>query len=253
MSTAPATPSVSVTHSLVSILIPCAGQMEYTKLCVPSILKNTRDPFELIALDIGSLDGTSGYLAGIAAAARQRVEVVRTLTDLGLAQVIEDAVKLARGEYLVLLNNDTIVPSLWLTQLVALAQRIPEVGLIGPMSNYAAPPQVVERVPYRIRRRAADGLVDVSAVEEFAARLREENKGKWFEAERLGGFCLLVKREVLKRIGHLRESGDLGLFDTDSLCAKARQAGFELAVCKDLFVHHFGTRIFAHGAPAVSN
>ena len=250
MSTAPATPSVSVTHSLVSILIPCAGQFEYTKLCVPSILKNTRDPFELIFLDIGSLDGTSAYLAGIAAAARQRVEVVRTLTDLGLAQLIEDAVKLARGEYLVLLNNDTIVPSLWLTQLVALAQRIPEVGLIGPMSNYAAPPQVVERVPYRIRRRAADGLVDVSAVEEFAARLREENKGKWFEAERLGGFCLLVKREVLKRIGHLRESGDLALFDTDSLCAKARQAGFQLAVCKDLFVHHFGTRIFAHGAPA---
>ena len=235
---------------MVSILIPCAGQLEYTKLCVPSILKNSRDPFELIALDIGSLDGTSAYLAGIAAAARQRVEVVRTLTDLGLAELIEDALKLARGQYLVLLNNDTIVPSLWLTQLVALAQRIPEVGLIGPMSNYAAPPQVVERVPYRIRSRAADGLVDVSAVEEFAARLREENKGKWFEAERLGGFCLLIKREVPKRIGHLRESGDLGLFDTDSLCAKARQAGFQLAVCKDLFVHHFGTRIFAHGAPA---
>jgi GT2 family glycosyltransferase len=157
---------------LVSILIPCAGQLEYTKLCVPSILKNSRDPFELIALDIGSLDGTSAYLAGIAAAARQRVEVVRTLTDLGLAELIEDALKLARGQYLVLLNNDTIVPSLWLTQLVALAQRIPEVGLIGPMSNYAAPPQVVERVPYRIRRRAADGLVDVSAVEEFADAAR---------------------------------------------------------------------------------
>jgi GT2 family glycosyltransferase len=83
----------------------------------------------------------------------------------------------------------------------------------------------------------------------YAQTLREENKGKWFAAERLGGFCLLLKREVLKRTGHLRESGDLGLFDADSLCTRARQAGFQLAVCKDLFVHHFGTRVFAHGAP----
>jgi GT2 family glycosyltransferase len=63
------------------------------------------------------------------------------------------------------------------------------------------------------------------------------------------GVCLLIKREVLKRIGHLREAGDLALFDTDLLCQKARQAGFTLACCKDLFVHHFGTRTFAHGAP----
>jgi hypothetical protein len=34
------------------------------------------------------------------------------------------------------------------------------------------------------------------------------------------------------------------------LSVKARQAGYSLAVCKDLFVHHFGTRTFAHGASA---
>ena len=45
------------------------------------------------------------------------------------------------------------------------------------------------------------------------------------------------------------EGGELGLFDTDVLCAQARQVGFSLACCKDLFIHHFGTRTFAHGAP----
>jgi GT2 family glycosyltransferase len=92
-------------------------------------------------------------------------------------------------------------------------------------------------------------LVDVSAVHAFARKWREDHKGKWLEAERLGGFCLLLKREVLKRIGHLREASDLALFDTDLLSTKARQAGFTLACCRDLFVHHFGTRTFAHGAP----
>jgi GT2 family glycosyltransferase len=251
--------SIATPAGLASILMPCCGQLEYSKLCLPALLKHTRQPFELIFLDIGSLDGTSEYLAGFAAGAPHlRVEVVRTATDLGIAQAVEDALKLARGEYLALVNNDTLITDAWLTQLVGLAKLAPSIGLVGPMSNYAAPPQLVEHVPYRIgpkKGSEADGpsgLLDVAAVDSFARQWRAEHRAQWQEAERLGGFCLLVKREVLKRIGHLREAGDLSLFDTDLLGAKARQAGYTLAVCKDLFVHHFGTRTFAQGAPAES-
>jgi GT2 family glycosyltransferase len=256
--------SVATPAGLASIVVPCCGQLEYTKLCVPSLLKHTRQPFELIFLDIGSLDGTAEYLAGFAAAAGIRVEMVRTATDLGIADAVQDALKLARGEFIVLLNNDALVTDAWLNQLTGLAQMTPAIGLVGPMSNYAAPPQLVEKVPYRIRSQGSENrgqrsedrgqrgggwLVDVEAVDAFARTWREDHKGKWVEVERLGGFCLLIKREVLKRIGHLREAADLALFDTDLLSAKARQAGFTLACCRDLFVHHFGTRTFAHGAP----
>src|SRR5437660_12193393 len=82
--------SVATPSGLASILVPCCGQLEYTKLCVPSLLKHTRQPFELIFLDIGSLDGTAEYLAGIAAASQIRVEIVRTPTDLGIAQAVQD-------------------------------------------------------------------------------------------------------------------------------------------------------------------
>jgi GT2 family glycosyltransferase len=258
--------SVATPSGLASIVVPCCGQLEYTKLCVPSLLKHTRQPFELIFLDISSLDGTAEYLAGLDAAAPIRVELVRTATDLGINDAVQEALKLARGEFIVLLNNDALVTDAWLNQLTGLAQMTPAIGLVGPMSNYAVPPQLVEKVSYRIRSQGAGDrgqktenrgqrtenrgwLVDVDAVDAFARKWREEHKGKWIEAERLGGFCLLIKREVLKRIGHLREAGDLALFDTDLLCQKARQAGFTLACCKDLFVHHFGTRTFAHGAP----
>jgi GT2 family glycosyltransferase len=253
--------SVLAPAGLASILVPCCGQLEYAKLCVPALLRHTRLPFELIFVDIGSLDGTAEYLSGIAAASQVRVEIVRTPTDLGIAQAVQDAIKLARGEYVVLVNNDTLVTNAWLNQLVALAQMSQAVGLVGPMSNYAAPPQLVEHVPYRIGpKRAGDRgqgaagewLVETGAVDDFAHKWREEHRGRWMECERLGGFCLLVKRDVLKRIGHLRDAGDLGLFDTDLLSAKARQAGFSLACCLDLFVHHFGTRTFAHGAPKSS-
>jgi GT2 family glycosyltransferase len=57
---------------------------------VPALLRHTRQPFELIFVDIGSLDGTSEYLSGIAAAAGVRVEIVRTPTDLGIAEAVQE-------------------------------------------------------------------------------------------------------------------------------------------------------------------
>jgi GT2 family glycosyltransferase len=238
-------------------------------MLVPSLLAHSREPFELIFIDIGSLDGTADYLAGLAAGARSiRVAAVRTETDLGINDACREALDTARGEYIVLLNNDTIVTDSWLNQLIGLANLSPAIGLVDPMSNYAAPPQLVEVVPYRVAvsgqlsaasdQRSADfsqsrhsrGGVDawltadrypLTAIDTFANDWREKQRGKWLEVERLGGFCLLMKRQVLAKIGtELGREADLGLFDTDILSSHARAAGFTLAVCRDLFIHHFG-------------
>src|SRR5262245_41571781 len=202
-------------QGLVSIVIPCCGMLEYTKLCVPSVLKHSRMPFEIIFIDIGSLDGTAEYLAGLKTGLPVRVEIVRTATDLGIPDAIKEGLRLAIGDYLVLLNNDTVVTNGWLTQLTGLAKMSDTIGLVGPMSNYAAPPQLVDVVPYRSglkKKPKSQGLsreeplVDADEVNRFAGEFREKhrtdkNKGAWCEAERLGGFCLLVKREVLDKIG----------------------------------------------------
>src|ERR1017187_1855512 len=104
--------------------------------------------------------------------------------------------------------------------------------MVGPMSNTAAPPQLVETVPYRIfastRKTPANpggSLVDVAAVEKFAVEFRKQHQTDWVYSERLGGFCLLVKREVMGKIGKaLDEWTDLSLFDSDILSSKAKQA-----------------------------
>ena len=133
------------------------------------------------------------------------------------------------------------------------------IGLVGPMSNYAAPPQLVESVPYRSGSRkvsrsplATHHSPLVEDVANFAMKFHEEHAGKWMEVERLGGFCLLIKRavyKILEQRGELEKWTDLSFFDTDILSVKARQAGYGLALCRDLFIHHFGTRTFSHGAP----
>jgi GT2 family glycosyltransferase len=257
--------NISVTSGLVSIVIPCCGMIEYTRLCVPTVLKFSREPIELIFLDVGSLDGTAEYLAGLrdGLGGRVRVEVCRAATDLDISDACHEALKQAHGEFICLLNNDTVVMPRWLEALTGLAKLSEGHGLVGPMSNYAAPPQLVETVPYRMGRkspspsaRGASGphsLVDVLEVQAFARDFAGEHKGKWMQVDppaRLGGFCLLMKRAVLERIRPgLNEWTDLSLFDTDIVCVKAREAGFNAVVCRDLFIHHFGTRTFAHGAP----
>src|SRR5438045_3649731 len=122
--------SVLDPQELASIIIPCCGQLEYTRLCVPSVLKHTRWHYEMIFLNVGSLDGTAEYLAGIVDATAIRAEVVHAPTDLDIADAVQEAIKLARGEYLVLLNNDTVVTDAWLNQLVGLAKMSPAIGMV---------------------------------------------------------------------------------------------------------------------------
>ena len=114
------------------------------------------------------------------------------------------------------------------------AASVRPIGLVGPMSNFVAPPQLVENVPYR----------DVAEMHRFARQWRDEHRKQWFTVPKLSGFCLLMKRAVYDKIGGLDERFGLGLFDDDDLAERARRAGFELAVAHDLFVHHFGSRTF---------
>ena len=85
--------SVSSPAGLVSIIIPCVGMLEYTKLCVPSVLRCSREPVELIFIDIGSLDGTAEYVAGLrdGLADRIRVEVCRATIDDDIGAACKDA------------------------------------------------------------------------------------------------------------------------------------------------------------------
>lgn len=222
------------TGKLASVIVPCFDQLEFTRLCVPALFRHTRRPWELIVVDNGSADVTAQYLAGVRDAAPVRVEVITNPANRGFPAACNQGLRAARGDYLVLLNNDAVVTHDWLDQLAALAESDPTVGLTGPMSNYAAPPQLVEQVPY----------ADLEAMGRFAAHWGEAHRGQWFAAGKLSGFCLLLKRSVLEALGGLDERFGLGFFDDDDLALRAKQAGFTLAVAHDLFVHHFGSRTF---------
>jgi GT2 family glycosyltransferase/thioredoxin-like negative regulator of GroEL len=223
-------------EELASVIVLCCNALTYTRQCLESVLGHTRPPYELVLLDNGSTDDTFAYLEELRCRPGPvRVEVIRNESNVGFPAGCNQALARARGRYLVLLNNDTVVSTGWLEGLIApTLQDGPDVGLVGPVSNYAPPPQHV-----------ATGYAGPDDLGPFAARRRREYAGRYREVARLTGFCLLLRRKVLERVGALDERFGLGFFDDDDLCRRVREAGFRLVLALDVFIHHFGSRTFA--------
>ncbi len=212
---------------LTSVIVPCLGRLAATRRCLTALLRHTRRPWELIALTRGAADATAAYLEGVRDAAQGRVEVVAEPGLTRLRSAWHRGLREARGDFVALLGGGVAVTDAWLDQLVALASSDPAIGMVAPMSNAAAAPQLVPEAG-----RPGPG----EAPDRFAARWRDEHRGRWLAAEALSGHCLLIKRGVLEASGSRRGVRAAGL-RPDRLSRRVRRAGFGLAVACDLYVH----------------
>jgi glycosyltransferase involved in cell wall biosynthesis len=84
-------------NDLASIIIPCWNQLEFTRQCIAALMRHTRTPWELIAVDNGSTDGTKDYLAGVQDAAPVPVTVIANATNRGFPAAIDQGLAVARG------------------------------------------------------------------------------------------------------------------------------------------------------------
>ena len=99
-----------------------------TRQCLDALLAEPpRVSHELIVVDDGSTDATPGLLAGYGG----RVRVVTHAANAGFARSCNDGAAVARGEFLVFLNNDTVPQPGWLDALIRHAERHPRAGAVG--------------------------------------------------------------------------------------------------------------------------
>jgi GT2 family glycosyltransferase/predicted Zn-dependent protease len=225
-----------VGDELASIIILCCNERELTQGCLESVVRCTRAPYELILVDNGSADDTPEYLKEFAGQpGPARVDILRNESNRGFAGGCNQAITKATGRYVVFLNNDTIVGDGWLDGLIGQAlEDWPHVGLVGAVSNYAPPPQQV-----RAEYATLDGLPA------FADGRRRQFAGKATQVDRLTGFCLLARRELLDHIGGFDERFGTGFFEDDDLCVRARKSGYRLRLALGVYIHHFGSRTLA--------
>jgi len=223
---------------LVSIIILVCNQIAYTRKCMESIIKHTNVPFELIVVDNASTDGTLQYLESELSQLmpEDRLRIIKNNENLGFAKGNNQGIAASRGDYVMFLNNDVVVTPGWLSKMMVCAEKRPMVGIVGPKSNCVSGPQLVENVSY--------DTSNLNGLEIFASEFAENNSGKATPFNRLVGFCMLIKRAVINKIGGLDGRYGLGNFEDNDFCLRALLAGYELYIAQDCFVHHFGNRTF---------
>jgi len=75
----------------------------------------------------------------------------------------------------------------------------------------------------------------------------------WEEKARLVAFCMLIKRDVLNKIGNMDERFSPGNFEDDDLCMRITGSGHKMMLCNDSFIHHFGSSSFNKDYTKFSN
>lgn len=227
-----------IENGLVSIIILTCNQLHYTRQCIESIFNHTRSAFELVVVDNGSTDGTVDYLSALSDedSCCRRIKVIRNKENAGFAKGNNQGIAQARGDYLLLLNNDVVVTSDWLSLLLGALHRYPEIGIVGPMSNYVSGPQLVKNPEYNVN--TLEGL------ERFAAAWSGRNTGQVQSCMRIVGFCMLMRRSVIQAIGGMDTRFGLGNFEDDDFCLRTRLIGQIGAIARECYIHHFGGKTF---------
>ena len=215
-------------HALTSIIVITHNQAEYTRQCLESIAAHTPEPHEIIVVDNNSTDDTRAYLKSLS-----QVHVIENETNLGFPAAVNQGIRASKGRHILLLNNDVIVTPDWLGRLLNVLQRDPAIGLVGPVTNCASGPQQVP-VDYS----------DFAGLHDFARRCIQKYSGQTVPCQRLVGFCLLLRRDLINQIGLLDERFGIGNFEDDDYCRRALVAGFRAAIALDCFIHHFGSVTF---------
>ena len=98
-----------ITVVAASVIVPCLNQLEFTRHCLRALFRHTRPPWELIVIDNGSTDGTGDVPGGRAGRRPVPVTVIANARNRGFPAAVNQGLSVAKGEYLVLLNNDAVV------------------------------------------------------------------------------------------------------------------------------------------------
>ncbi|GLI08947.1 glycosyl transferase [Paenibacillus tyrfis] len=208
----------------VSIIIPNYNGAEWLALCLESIRRHVTMPHEVIVVDNGSTDSS------LRLCLKHEVKLVSLPVNRGFPAACNFGLRLSSGDALMLLNNDTRLTAGALDNMMRCLYSSGDVGIVGPMTNYASGKQQIQE-PF-------------TSIADMTARMNRPDSGKWRQTERIVGLCFLFKRELMERIGELDERFSPGHFEDDDYCYRARQAGYRLLIAGDAFIYHEGSASF---------
>lgn len=229
-------------QSAVAAIVVNWNRREDTLACLASLrdmihTKSRVQAPDLIVVDNGSTDGSARAVE----AQFPTADVIPLSQNTGFAAGCNVGLRHALksgADYLLLVNNDTVVAPDMLEQLVAVAEVHPEAGLLSPVIYHFDAPDRVWSAGYRQRP------VTLSA-QPPAGRPED---GVPYEVDWLYGCGLLIRRRVLEDVGLFDERFFMYYEDVD-LCRRAQQAGYRLLVVPAARMWHKVATSTGEGSP----
>ncbi len=209
---------------LITIVIPNKDHASDLKRCVYSILeKSTYTNYEIIIVENNSTEKATFDLYEELKEASDKVSVVTFEGEFNYSAVNNFGVSFAKGEYILLLNNDTEVITLnWLEEMLMYAQR-EDVGAVGAKLYYAD--RTIQHAGVVI------GLGAHRTAGHTHYKMPKENLGYMGrlcyaqDVSAVTGACLLVKKSLWDEVGGLDTDFKISLNDVD-FCLKLREKGY---------------------------
>lgn len=181
-------------------------------------------------VDNASSDGTKDYLEELGDG--QKIKAIINDNNLGFAKANNIGIRNAGGEYIILLNNDTVVTRGWVSGVIR-HLKDPLVGMVGPVTNNIGNEARIN-VEY----------TDIDHMDSFAEKYTGAHFGESFEIKNLAMFCGAFKKDIVEDVGLLDEQFEVGMFEDDDYALRIKNAGYKLLCAEDVFIHHFGNVSF---------
>jgi hypothetical protein len=212
---------------MVSLVIVTSNNKRILTECLYSVNSVEYSNLEVIVVDNGSSDGTSSLISE----KFPRVRIIRSERNLGYAAGNNLGIRNARGSYIILLNDDTMVEPQFITRLVEAMEIEPRAAL-GSCKIYG---MKGKRLQY------AGGFIGNMGYP-LMRGFGEEDKGQYnnvTEVEWASGACMIIRRKLLDEIGYLDDSFYFYYEDTD-LSFRARKAGYKVIYIPTAVIRHQG-------------
>lgn len=211
----------------VSAIVLTYNNLALTKNCLEGLEAGSDDvDLEIIIVDNASSDGSPEFLTAWASS-RSNVKLILNDDNRGFAAGNNQGLAVATGDYLVILNNDTVVTRGWAWRLVNHLRNNPQIGIVGPLTN---------NIGNEARVKTHYSTPAEMHVE--AECITEANLGRWFELDTVAFFCAMLPRSTYETCGPLCEDYGVGFFEDDDYCRQVQKAGLTVACAEDAFVHH---------------
>lgn len=221
----------------VDIILPVYNALDDVKACVESLYSNQTIPFNLIVIDDCSEKETQTWLES--AQKNYGFTLSRNTENLRFTKTVNRGFAMSKGDYVVLLNSDTIVTAYWLEKILCCFQSDKTTGIVGPLSNAAS----WQTVPVREDKINGGWLVNEIpegySIELLGQLIETISQRQYPNVPSVNGFCYVIKRDVINEIGTLDEEYfPTGYGEEDDFSIRARKAGFSIRVADDTYVFH---------------